>query len=116
MPDSVDAQIKAMKQGMTFAPSGDPKLTRVECLRYLGKVPAYDSAFPGVAGNKDLMESCAMQLRETDISALREARRKSLRSVSDESLFEYYALSLIINAVLDRLAESQPPASVNDLQ
>ncbi len=116
MPDSVDAQIKAMKRGMTFAPSGDPKLTRVECLRYLGKVPAYDSAFPGVAGNKDLMESCAMQLRATDISALREARRKSLRSVSDESLFEYYALSLILNAVLDRIAESQPPAPVGDLQ
>jgi hypothetical protein len=42
-------------------------------------------------------------LTEADLPAVREARRKSIHGLSDESLYEYFAYTTIIRGVINRL-------------
>jgi hypothetical protein len=59
--------------------------------------------FFGVAGADRFIESAVANLTEADLPVIREARRKSLRSISDEALGEYFAYSHIIRGVVNRL-------------
>ena len=59
--------------------------------------------FFGVAGADRFIESAVANLTEADLPMLREARRKSMRSISDEALGEYFAYSHIIRGVINRL-------------
>lgn len=78
-------------------------LGREEVLHRLRDAPEYSGDFYGVAGNTEFILSAIERLNESDLHAVREARRKSMVSVSDERLYEYYALSAILIGVIDRL-------------
>jgi hypothetical protein len=49
------------------------------------------------------IESAIANLTEADLPLVREARRKSLHGLSDESLGEYFAFSRLILGVINRL-------------
>ena len=78
-------------------------LGREEVFHRLRDAPEYSGDFYGVAGNTEFILSAIERLNESDLHAVREARRKSMVSVSDERLYEYYALSAILIGVIDRL-------------
>ncbi len=59
--------------------------------------------FFGVAGADRFIESAVANLTEADLAIIREARRRSLQSISDEALGEYFAYSHIIRGVINRL-------------
>lgn len=80
-----------------------PKFSRERVIQILRQIPNFTPDFPGVAGNADLEESASDLLTEADLPLLQEARRKSIQSVSDESLDEYFALSTIMLNVINRL-------------
>lgn len=79
------------------------KFSRREVLEKLARIPRYGEDFWGFAGNEDLEASAIATLTQEDLSALREARRKSITGVSDEVLYEYFALSKILLGVINRL-------------
>lgn len=80
-----------------------PEFSRERVVQFLQQIPNFTSDFPGVAGNSALEESASNLLTEADLPLLREARRKSIQGVSDESLDEYFALSTIMLNVINRL-------------
>jgi hypothetical protein len=83
--------------------TGPGKRSRAEVLDTLARIPKYGEDFWGVAGDKEFTESAIGLLKEEDLTALREARRKSIYSLSDEALGEYFALSRVLLGVINRL-------------
>jgi len=79
------------------------KTSHAEILEKIRRIPNYDSTFFGIAGDKIFEQSAIAVLKEDDLETLRAARRKSLVSVSDEALGEYFALSKILLGVINRL-------------
>lgn len=57
----------------------------------------------GISGHKRFEESAIATLTADDIPEIREARRKAVHGVSDETLYEYYAYTRIILGVINRL-------------
>lgn len=86
-----------------YHPAQTPKFSRERVIQFLRQIPNFTSDFPGVAGNAALEESASDLLTEADLPLLHEARQKSIQSVSDESLDEYFALSTIMLNVINRL-------------
>jgi hypothetical protein len=78
-------------------------MSHAEVLEKIRRIPKYDSTFFGIAGDKMFEQSAIAVLKEDDLETLRGARRKSLVSVSDEALGEYFALSKILLGVINRL-------------
>lgn len=54
-------------------------------------------------GHTRFIESAMATLTEADLPAIREARRKAVHGISDESLYEYFTYTAIIQSVLNRL-------------
>lgn len=59
--------------------------------------------FTEIEDHERFIESAIANLTEPDLTPLREARRKSLHGLSDESLGEYFAFSRVILGVINRL-------------
>ncbi len=59
--------------------------------------------FVGIAGAKRFLQSAVATLTADDLDLLREARRKSIHSLSDESADEYFAYTFVILGVINRL-------------
>lgn len=57
----------------------------------------------GIAGHKRFEESAIATLTADDVPEIREARRKAVHGVSDETLYEYFACTRIILGVINRL-------------
>jgi len=57
----------------------------------------------GIANDEPFIRSAIATLNASDLDAVREARRASLISVSDESLYEYAAYTRVILGVINRL-------------
>jgi len=75
------------------------KATQQEIARAVaGSLPIY-----GVAEHADFLLSAVATLQAADFDTIREARRKSLYNVSDESLAEYLAYTQIMIGLLNRL-------------
>lgn len=55
------------------------------------------------AADDDFEASAVATLSEQDVPVVREARRRSIRGVSDEVLYEYLALTRILRGVINRL-------------
>ena len=56
-----------------------------------------------LAGHDRFIESAIATLTADDLPFLREARRKSIHGVSDESLSEFFAYTTIIRGIINRL-------------
>jgi hypothetical protein len=76
--------------------------TRGEVLQTLRRIPHYGEDFFGVAGDKEFAKNAGALLTAEDVPLLQEARRKSISSLSDEALHEYFALSWILLDVINR--------------
>ena len=59
--------------------------------------------FTEIEDHERFIESAIANLTEADLPLLRDARRKSLHGLSDESLGEYFAFSRVILGVINRL-------------
>ena len=59
--------------------------------------------FAEIEDHEKFIESAIANLTEADLPIVREARRKSLQSLSDESLGEYFAFSRVILGVINRM-------------
>lgn len=59
----------------------------------------FEKQFYGFSGNTDLINSACSKLTSKDLEKLFEARKKSTFNLSDEALYEYYALTSIIMTV-----------------
>ena len=97
---------EAVEASIKYHPveSAEPiKLSRADVLKTLNQIPKYSGDFWGLAGNKEFAQSSVTLLTIGDIPAIREARRKSISSLSDEALHEYFALSQILLGVINRL-------------
>jgi hypothetical protein len=85
-----------------------PKLSREAVLRRMRSVikgdfeHSDDANPPYVAGDEDFETSARVLLTPDDLPLLYEARRKSVRGVSDESLDEYGSWTMTIVAVINR--------------
>lgn len=62
----------------------------------------FEKEFYGFAGNNELIISACKQLRKEDIEKIRDARQKSTPGLSDEALYEYFALTKILMTVRDK--------------
>jgi hypothetical protein len=62
-----------------------------------------DPPFVEIGGHTRFVDSAMATLNESDLPAIREARRLALHGVSDESLDEYFAFTAIIQGVMNRL-------------
>lgn len=82
---------------------GDRKLDTKEFARQMQRDIEEDEPFIGIAGAKRFEESAIQTLTEADLNELREARRKAVEGVSDETLYEYFAYTRIILGVINRL-------------
>jgi hypothetical protein len=89
------------KQHPEFTPKG--KLSDKDLETVVSKKVEESPPFFGVAGADRFIESAVATLTEADLPAIREARRKAMRSISDEALGEYFAYSHIIRGVINRL-------------
>jgi hypothetical protein len=97
---------KAIDLALTYTPPTplpSPQFSREQVLQRLERIPDYDADFPGVAGDDELTEAAATTLLAEDLPVLREARRRSINGVSDEALYEYFALTAILREVVNRL-------------
>ncbi len=79
------------------------KLNSKELAAQLRRDAEEGEPFFGIAGAKRFEESAVQTLTEADLTELREARRKSVEGVSDETLDEYFAYSRIILGLINRL-------------
>jgi len=59
--------------------------------------------FLEIEDHERFIESSTANLTQADLPLVREARRKSLHGLSDESLGEYFAFSRLILGVINRL-------------
>jgi hypothetical protein len=89
------------KQHPELAPNG--KLPDKELEAAVTRKVQESPPFFGVAGADRFIESAVANLTEADLPVIREARRKAMRSISDEALGEYFAYSHIIRGVVNRL-------------
>lgn len=69
----------------------------------LSQAVAESEPIYGIAGHSAFLSSAVATLQSEDFEGLREARRKSLFNVSDESLDEYLAFTQIMIGMLNRL-------------
>jgi hypothetical protein len=77
----------------------DKKATQQEIAQAVAEgTPIY-----GIADHTAFINSAIMNLQPTDFETIREARRKSLYNVSDESLAEYLAYTQIMIGMLNHL-------------
>jgi hypothetical protein len=58
--------------------------------------------FTSLAGHPRFIRSAAMTLTAADLPAVREWRRQAIRSLSDETLSDFMALTAIVNSVIVR--------------
>ncbi len=103
LPASVRQQVESTLKPGKLPAAKQAKFTREQVLSSLGKIPNYDRAFSGVAGNADFMSSAMSTLTEADLEAVRNARQRCISGLSDEAIDEYVALSQILLAVIVRL-------------
>lgn len=91
------------KDRKTFIISPKGSKNRSKVLEALNDVP-YNMGkdFFGFAGNEDLINSACKQLTKQDIIKIRSARSKSTPALSDEALYEYFALTKILMTVRDK--------------
>ena len=68
-------------------------------LRHMENGPPFTS----LSGHRAFLESAAATLLAEDLPALREWRRKSVRSLSDETLGEFMTFTALLNTVVSRL-------------
>jgi hypothetical protein len=59
--------------------------------------------FVGISDAARFIESAIATLTEADLPAIREARRKSIHGLSDETLYEFFAYTRIIEGIINRL-------------
>lgn len=69
----------------------------------LSKIISESEPIYGIAERTSFMTSAVATLKAEDFETLREARRKSLFNVSDESLSEYLAFTQVMIGLLNRL-------------
>lgn len=62
-----------------------------------------DEPYFGIAGAKKFLQSAVLTLGEQDLPELREARRKSVHGLSDETMYEYFAYTQVIEGIINRL-------------
>jgi hypothetical protein len=113
LPEQVRKQVVAALA--YHAPSGRsvPTYSREQVLARLRALPRTPEAVEkelrkekpvlGIADDEPFIRSAIATLTATDLDVVREARRVSLMSVSDESLYEYAAYTKVILGVINRL-------------
>ncbi|HKS76010.1 MAG TPA: hypothetical protein VJQ82_22550, partial [Terriglobales bacterium] len=89
------------KQHPELTPNG--KLPEKELEAAVNRKVEESPPFFGVSGADRFIESAVANLTEADLPVIREARRRAMRSISDEALGEYFAYSHIIRGVINRL-------------
>ena len=62
-----------------------------------------DNPVVGIANDEPFIRSAIATLNQSDLDAVRQARRAALLTVSDESLYEYAAYTRVILGVINRL-------------
>jgi hypothetical protein len=82
---------------------GSGTKSRQDVLAALRRIPKYGTDFWGFASDKDLVASAMLRLEAGDLDTLRAARRRSITGISDEALGEFFALSSVLVAVINRL-------------
>jgi hypothetical protein len=103
LPESIRKAVEGTMKHQRIEDVGPTKKSRVEVLQTLNRIPKFGGDFWGVAGDKEFTQSAIALLQEEDLPVLREARRKSIYSLSDEALHEYFALSRVLLGVINRL-------------
>jgi hypothetical protein len=104
LPESIRKSVEGgLKCSRIIEDTGPTKQSRAEVLKTLNCIPNFGGDLWGVAGDKEFAQSAIALLQEEDLPVLREARRKSIYGLSDEALHEYYALSLVLLCVINRL-------------
>jgi len=103
IPDSTINMILADKKGATASPTCNGDLNRETVLQrlknYPGEVGQPDSE---IAGNDELICSACKALTAEDIEIIRAARNRSTRGLSDEALYDYFALTKILLTVRNK--------------
>ena len=96
-----DSTIKFIeKDRKTFIITPKGASSRSKVLEALKDVPYnFEKRFFGFAGNDKLIGSACKQLGKADQELIREARQRSTPGLSDEALYEYFALTKILMTV-----------------
>lgn len=88
------------KDRKTFKVKPKGSISREKVIEALNDVPYnFEKEFYGFASDKKLIGSACKQLNKHDIDKIRIARQKSIISLSDEALYEYFALTKILMTV-----------------
>lgn len=103
LPESIRKSVEGCLRHQQIEDAGPMKQSRAEVLKTLNRIPKFGGDFWGVAGDKEFTQSAIALLQEEDLPVLREARRKSIYGLSDEALHEYFALSMVLLGVINRL-------------
>lgn len=103
LPESIRKSVDGSLKRQRIEDAGPTKKSRTEVLQTINRIPKFGGDFWGVAGDKEFTQSAITLLQEQDLPALREARRKSIYSLSDEALHEYFALTRVLLGVINRL-------------
>lgn len=103
LPEFIRKSVEGIMKHQRIEDAGPTKKSRAEVLQTLNRIPKFGRDFWGVAGDKNFTQSAIALLQEEDLPALREARRKSIYSLSDEALHEYLALFRVLLGVINRL-------------
>jgi hypothetical protein len=98
MPDSTIKFVEKDRKEFVMHCKGQTGRSKI--LEHLKDVPYnFEKEFYGFAGNDKLICSACNQLTIQDIELIREARRRSTPGISDEALYEYFALTRILMTV-----------------
>ena len=92
-----------LKDRKTFIINPKGSESRSKILESLNDVPYnFEKEFFGFSGNEKLIGSACKQLTKQDIAIIRNARQKTTHGLSDEALYEYFALTSILMTVRDK--------------
>jgi hypothetical protein len=69
----------------------------------ISKAVAEGEPVYGIANHTAFMASAVATLKAEDLEALREARKKALLNISDESLDEYLAFTQVMIGLINRM-------------
>jgi hypothetical protein len=101
LADSTIKFIKHDRETFIIKPKGSESRSKV--LEALNDIPYnLEKNFFGIAGNDNLIGSACKQLTRQDIEKVRSARQKSTPGLSDEALYEYFALTTILMTVRNK--------------
>ncbi len=102
LPESLVRAVDSVLVKRVESIAREPKHAREEVLRALASYPNDESAFEG-SGAEEMMFSAVLTLTPADVEAVRSARWRSFRGVSDESLYRFYGMTNLLITMINRM-------------